>query len=175
MKRIVCLLFALILWGCSSQKEAEKSNRLSEYTEELRKYEASFHPSDYDEDVDVVMKESNKRAEKSSEGATDAITTKTRELVSGFRVQLFSTSSIDDANAEKAAAEALFPGERFYLVYDPPTYKIRGGNFLNRFDADKFAQQLADKGYRDAWIVPDRVYKNVSRPAPTIEDQPTQK
>lgn len=175
MKRIVCAVSALILWGCSSQKEAEKTSRLPGYIEELRRYEASFHPSDYDEDVEATIKETGKNTEKSSEVLTDATTTKTREVVSGFRVQLFSTSSIDEANAQKGAAEGLFPAEKFYIVYDPPTYKIRGGNFVNRLDADKFLQQLTEKGYRDAWIVPDRIYKTLPRTSPVDEEQPEQK
>ena len=174
MKRMLWLVPLMFLWGCSSQKEAERTGRAREFAEELRKYEASFRPSDYDADIEPLLKDTEKSATKVESSPSDVSATKTRELVSGFRVQLFSTTNIDEANSQKAVVESLFPGEKFYIVYDPPTYKIRGGNFLNRFDADRFAQLLVEKGYRDAWIVPDRVYSEVPAPGPA-GDQTIQK
>ena len=81
-------------------------------------------------------------------------------VVQGFRVQLFSTPEIDEANAKKAQAEAAFPDEWFFVVYDQPTYKVRGGNFVNRSAADAFAKHLTQKGFPDAWTVPEKIVKN---------------
>ncbi len=90
-------------------------------------------------------------------------------VVQGFRVQLFSTSEIDDANAKKAKAENSFPDEWFYVVYDQPTYKLRGGNFVNRTAADAFAKHLTGKGFPDAWTVPEKIVKN---PRPRTQTHP---
>lgn len=84
----------------------------------------------------------------------------TPTIIQGYRVQLFSTSEIDDANAKKARAEAAFPDEWFYVVYDAPRYKLRGGNFVNRSSADAFAKHLTEKGFPDAWTVPEKILKN---------------
>lgn len=81
-------------------------------------------------------------------------------IVQGFRVQLFSTSEIDQANAKKTQAEAAFPDEWFFVVYDQPTYKLRGGNFVNRSSADAFAKHLTENGFPDAWTVPEKIVKN---------------
>lgn len=81
-------------------------------------------------------------------------------VVQGFRVQLFSTPQIDEANAKKAKAEAAFPDEWFFVVYDAPTYKLRGGNFVNRAGADAFAKHLTEKGFPDSWTVPEKIVKN---------------
>jgi hypothetical protein len=82
----------------------------------------------------------------------------------GYRVQLISTTSIDEAKARKLYAESLFPAEWFYLQYDPPTYKIRAGNFLIRFDADRFRSQAVERGFAGAWVVPEHVFKNPPPP-----------
>ncbi len=89
-------------------------------------------------------------------------------VVQGFRVQLFSTPEIDEANKKKVQAEAAFPDEWFYVVYDQPTYKLRGGNFVNRAGADAFAKYLTGKGFPDAWIVPEKIVKN---PRPRTQAQ----
>jgi hypothetical protein len=88
------------------------------------------------------------------------------EYVSGFRVQIFSSTDIDEANGMKVAAEQRFPGEVFYVAYEPPTYKVRVGDFLQRYDADRLARTLREAGYSDSWIVPDRVLKNPQLKAP---------
>jgi hypothetical protein len=81
------------------------------------------------------------------------------EYVPGFRVQIFSSTDIDEANGMKTAAEVRFPAEWFYLVYEPPAYKVRVGDFQQRYDADRCAKTLREGGYSDSWIVPDRVLK----------------
>ena len=100
------------------------------------------------------------------------ISKKTKGRFSGFRVQIYSSTSIDEANAKVAEVQGILPMEWFYVVYDAPAYEIRAGNFLKRFDADKFVRQLSDRGYRDAWVVPEKVFKNPPpRPPSPEEDQ----
>ncbi|MBF8248556.1 MAG: SPOR domain-containing protein, partial [Bacteroidetes bacterium] len=54
---------------------------------------------------------------------------------------------------------------------DPPSYKLRVGNFLNRADAEVYAQTFAAQGFPDAWVVPERVIKNIQpRPIPQQQD-----
>ncbi len=87
-------------------------------------------------------------------------------------MQIFSSTDIDEANGVKAAAEEKFPLEWFYVVYEPPTYKVRAGDFQQRYDADRLARTLREGGYTDSWIVPDRVVKQppVKVPPPPREE-----
>jgi hypothetical protein len=87
-------------------------------------------------------------------------------MVPGFRVQLVATSSIDEVNTRKTQAEEEFPGEWFYIEFDPPSYKLRAGNFQTRFDADRFARTLAARGFGDAWTVPEHVFQSPPPPPP---------
>ncbi len=154
---IFCIFFTgVLLAGCgSAEKAGTKEDRSAE---EARHYEAGFKPSEFDPEPRAILKNeaSNHRDSMTS---PDEELQNTMELVSGFRVQIFSSNSIDDANAAKEAAEAQFTQESFYLVYDPPTYKLRGGDFQTRFEADRFARLLREGGHKDAWVVPEKVYK----------------
>lgn len=143
----------LLSSGCGS------SRKVSSPEEEMKNYESEFNPSEYNPDVQAIIREEVKNRRVQEEKPGELLNAEPAELVSGFRVQIFSSTNIDDAAGQKEAAEALFPEESFYLVYDAPTYKLRGGNFLTRFEADNFLRNATDRGFRDSWIVPDRVYK----------------
>jgi hypothetical protein len=135
----------------------------------MRKQEALFNPSQYNPDVKAFLQEEFRKEALRSETPKEIANPAPRELIPGFRVQIFASTSIDEATKQKEAAEGLFPDEWLYIVYDPPTYKVRAGNFITRFDADRFLKQSSQDGFRDAWIVPDRVYKD---PPPRTSQPP---
>ena len=172
MNKFLLLISTSLLISCSSSKESEKTKNLAEFTAELRKFEATFQPSDYNPDVKEFFKEEKERPSTEQDSEREEVVVETPELVPGFRVQVFSAQEIDEANARLVEVQGLFPDEWFYLVYDAPTYKIRAGNFLTRFDADRFVSQLSTRGYRDAWVVPEKVIKN---PPPKLQAEPTDK
>jgi len=160
MRTLIIIPVLLLLASCTPGKETVKSEESAEEMTELRRYEATFSPSDYNQNVEAIFNQAKEKIE-NEENPTISFPSKQQlEFVSGFRVQLISSSNIDEANQMKTAAEVLFPDEWFYLVYDAPSYKLRGGNFPNRFEADRFARMLSENGYKDAWVVPERVYKN---------------
>ncbi len=153
------LILLLLMIGCGSAKRAEQSEHTSE-SSTLEEYEADFRPSDYDVELGVVFSELRKEEGKKNAPAEITPTVETPVFVPGYRVQLFATTDIDEAASQKATAESAFPDEWFYIEYDPPTYKLRAGNFLSRAEAEAFARTLQSTGYPDAWVVPDRVQKN---------------
>ena len=156
------LLHALIaVWmiGCGGRQESTRAAR-TDAGATLRAHEADFNPSSLDPIPGATGKTTFPDSAASTDGQADAPSPAPTETAQGFRVQVFSTANIDEANAKKAELEAAIPQERVYLEYDPPTYKIRVGNFLNRYDADRFVRYLSDKGFAGAWAVPQRVLKN---------------
>ncbi|HXG01308.1 MAG TPA: SPOR domain-containing protein [Bacteroidota bacterium] len=155
----VLLLLGLV--GCSSTKRTERSETPS-VAEEWAQYEAELRPAEHDPGLGAIFSKVRKE-----QGASDSSTvggpgSETPVLVSGFRVQLYATTNVDEINARKVDAEAAFPDVRFYVVYDPPTYKLRAGNFLSRPEAEAFALRMQANGYPDAWVVPDRVLKDAA-------------
>jgi SPOR domain len=168
-------LLATLVAGCGSSRPGSEASGQPSASSDIRRFERDFRPSDYGREASArqhagIDTTSGNYAPESTgtAGATD-------EMVQGFRVQIFSSSSIDEANSKKDEAELLFPAEWFYVEYDPPAYKIRAGNFLTRMSAEKFRDEAQEKGYRGAWVVPGRVFKQPPPPPPHTEPAPTQK
>ena len=156
---IAVIPFALLA-GCSPHGETSRESPESGRQDPLARYEGDFRPSDHDTIPATRPKSSAPRLQPGRDSvAAGAPAEGDGELVQGFRVQIFSTTDIDQANAKKLEAESDFPSEWFYLQYDPPTYKIRGGNFLQRYEAERFARLAAEKGFADSWAVPEKVLK----------------
>jgi hypothetical protein len=174
-RSIALALCALVIVGCQSSRQTQSSNAGDTSTDRLQEFESEFRPSDLDP---APAHKNAARADSSGRegGMTeDSSVNAPAELVSGFRVQIFATPNIDEARAKMEEAEGQAPGEWFYLEYDAPSYKIRAGNFLTRFDADRFTRQMIDKGFLDSWSVPTRVLKNPgvrSTPSPVETQQP---
>ena len=79
----------------------------------------------------------------------------------GFRLQIFESSSVEDANRilnknKKVLSDSL------YLIFEAPLYKIRYGNFINKIDAENEKKQLLRKGYKNIWIVRSRIQQYVN-------------
>ena len=166
MRYLCAAALAALLCGCASSRQAQNPRTQPDLGAELLKYELTFRPSDYDPRPDSSHGTEAAVPSLESVPATDTAGIIPPELVAGFRVQLFSSRDIDEAKGKKAEAEEQFPDEWFYLEYDPPTYKIRAGNFLSRFDADRFRKIVTERGYADAWVVPEKVYKHPAAPPP---------
>jgi hypothetical protein len=54
---------------------------------------------------------------------------------------------------------AKLPQDSVYVVYDPPIYKIRLGDYPTRYDASIELPTVVGMGYPDAWIVPDNIVR----------------
>lgn len=156
--------------GCSSSRPSQTEGK-ENADEVLRRYEADFRPSDYDPEPGARLFAPRDSIPTEQSVAPDVPATSASETVPGFRVQILSTPNIDEARRKKEEIARTFPEEWFVVEYDPPSYKIRCGNFLSRLEADRFARILGERGYPGAWVVPDRVLKNPPpHPNPQGED-----
>lgn len=69
--------------------------------------------------------------------------------ISGFRLQVYSsnvpqTSKQEAFNIEKEMKEA-FPEIPIYVVYQPPFWKVRLGDFINQTEADLLRQEVINR------------------------------
>jgi hypothetical protein len=166
MRFFLVMAAALLLAGCGATKQTTQDDGRAA-DEAIRSFEKGFQPSDHDP-VKLRTHDRTHQRTDSSGTAIDAGSANPAlsETVQGFRVQVFSTTEFDKARAKKAEFEAAFPDEWFYQTYQAPTYKLRAGNFLTRFEAERFARLLTDQGYREAWTVPETVFRTPGkRPA----------
>ena len=131
----------------------------------LAKYEKTFNPSDYDVDINVIKAEEKKQ--QSEFDGPSLLVTALPETILGFRIQVFLTQDIDEANSIKDTVAAQLPDEWVYVIYDSSYYKVRVGNFPDRLSANLMVKKLVSGGYNDAWAVPDYILKN---PPPKLPD-----
>ncbi len=80
----------------------------------------------------------------------------TKQSMSGYRIQVYFGGNRQKASEVKLEFSSKYPDVPAYLTYQQPNYKIRVGDFLNRFEAQKFMKQL-DGLYPTLFIVPDEV------------------
>jgi len=160
---LIALVAAFLLSSCAPGKESAREASGAGAQDPLRQYESDFRPSDHDTLAPTPSHAGAPAFEQRGETPEIAAAPE-GELVQGFRVQIYSTTDIDAAKSKKAEAESYFPSEWFYLQYDPPTYKIRGGNFLQRYEAERFVKLATEKGFGGAWAVPEKVFRQPPPP-----------
>ncbi|MBI4417517.1 MAG: SPOR domain-containing protein [Ignavibacteriales bacterium] len=121
-------------------------------------YEATLRPSEFDEEVEIIQKDHEKQGESALpfEVPSDSTVVETVE-VQGFRIQVFASSSIDEASAAQIVAREKVGTDSVYVVYDPPVYKVRVGDYATRLEANQRLPRLVHLGYTDAWVVSDKI------------------
>jgi hypothetical protein len=168
-KRRVYILVQILMMGVSivftslpvfSQNRNQSDTTAAAGKNIYQAYEKSFRPSEYDKDPKIIHP-ANGLPLSETLSVEDRITIAEPETVQGFRIQIFSSENYDEALATRNTANLEFPDLWVYVVYDAPAYKIRVGDFLQRSDANSAVDLFITKGYKTAWVVPDRVIKNI--------------
>ncbi|RCK72196.1 MAG: hypothetical protein IGBAC_0542 [Ignavibacteriae bacterium] len=149
MKKIIFIIPLLIL-SCASHRDATRSD--SDRENLLSEFEMSFNPSDYDEEIRLEEKKKESVEIKPKEKVN-------QEIINGFRIQIAMTKEINEANTIKNDLINLFPEQNVYVIFESPYYKIRLGDFTDKESANRMLPNIVDKGYKSAWVVPDKVVK----------------
>jgi hypothetical protein len=121
----------------------------------LEVFESTFQPSRYDEDVEAIEQRLGERGVQPDE-QRDSVKVE-EEVLPGFRIQIFASPRIDEATLAKQTAAQLITTDSLYIVFDPPVYKVRVGDYPTRLEANRALASIMQKGYPDAWIVTDRI------------------
>ena len=81
---------------------------------------------------------------------------KSHQTLDGYRIQLFSGSERNNANALRTKFRLEYPEETVYLVYQQPYFKLRVGDYRTLIDAQQMLMKL-QKNYGQILIVPDKI------------------
>ena len=156
-------LLSMLAAGCTSSKQVAavdkpKNDQTKEKKLLLSEYEGTLNPAEYDQEIEFAQKGhgTDEKQQNSLEIPKDSLFVQ-EEVVQGFRIQIFSSSNVDETLLMKNLALEKLVGDSIYVVYDAPVYKVRVGDFVNRYEASQRLPEFIEKGYRDAWIVPDRI------------------
>ena len=87
-------------------------------------------------------------------GSTNKTVIKT---VSGYRVQVYSTDNLADADSIRTELYDKTNQKSVYISFDPPFYKVKVGDFLNLNDAKNMSFKLSQLGYSEVRVVNDTV------------------
>jgi hypothetical protein len=83
-------------------------------------------------------------------------TTEESKKVLGYRVQLAAFGDEASARSLQAEASSKFAAE-VHLIYEPPFWCVRLGDFVTMEEADSAKKEVLAKGFKGAWIVGDKV------------------
>lgn len=169
---VLIVFFAILIVGCAGTKQVVKTNTPVEKEIVIKE---DFDPATLN-DYDFPIENKKQATEKPLDideflsGKAQLDSAATNQLVPGFRVQLLATRS--RAEAQSIKREALLDFEQYvYLVFNDPYYKIRLGDFQNRFQANDLQEVAITKGYAEAWVVRTMINDNPAALFKREEDQ----
>lgn len=171
---IILPVIATLLSGCGSSEQVRKESASSAEEKEQRvllsRYEQTFNPSDFDDEIAEVQKQHVIEQQKAAEQQRDSVVVES-EFSQGYRIQIFASGSIDEANAMRMTAAQHITDDSLYVVFDPPVYKVRVGDFRTRAEASQRLGVIIGEGFTDAWVVGDRI---VLRKLVRVQSEPPQ-
>jgi len=82
-----------------------------------------------------------------------------KEIIDGFRVQLYAANSKEHVLKEKTLAEQTFIDDKvnFYIEHENSMFKLRIGDCKTQREAIELRQIAQKRGYTSAWIVKTKV------------------
>lgn len=80
----------------------------------------------------------------------------------GYRLQVISTNSRDQAFRIKTELLSRFPDHKTYTSYQSPLFKVRIGNFVRREDAEQFRKLLNRFYPKGVYVVEDVIEYNLA-------------
>lgn len=78
------------------------------------------------------------------------------KTVDGYRVQLFSGRSREEAMKVSMDFREKYPNVNAHLNYQQPNFKVRVGDFASRLEASRFFESIKSS-YPSSFIIKDRI------------------
>src|SRR6201996_6830075 len=80
-----------------------------------------------------------------------------RRNIPGFRIQVINSTDRNKVFAAKTKIYQQFPDLKPYLLYQPPNYKLRVGNFRTQEEAEDFQKQLSRLFPSGLYVIRDTI------------------
>ncbi|MFQ6113005.1 MAG: SPOR domain-containing protein [bacterium] len=149
------IILPMLLLSCAAPEKVQRPPAESRTTRSFQNMNEDFDPITLDDDDIMIENKETSSITFEDKWITE---TETREdsLATGFRVQLIQTTDPDEAKNVQRDAILRFD-EEVYRIFDPPFYKVRVGDFVNWYDAEKFQKLAIKKGFREAWVIRTKI------------------
>jgi hypothetical protein len=161
------IISAAFLAGCGSSTGSryEKEEEETKKEEVTEKKPESFDMSPYHSTIDFDVKRESKKEYDIWYGFDSTSQTEDENSTIdsiGFRVEVLTTDDLDEANNMKS--EVIFRvKQNAYVIFDPPFYRVRAGDFESRNQAENLSFKLKQLGYPDSRVVSDSIKIRGSR------------
>lgn len=76
----------------------------------------------------------------------------------GFRVQIISTTLFEEADSVRADLYFKTNQKNIYLLFEPPYYKVRVGDYSSQAGAQELAFKLSQLGVKNILVVSDSIF-----------------
>ena len=85
----------------------------------------------------------------------EATTRDSRRNIPGYRIQVANSNDRNQVFSIKTKIYQAYPELKPYLIYQPPNYKLRVGNFKTPEEADPYLQKLTRDFPSGVYLVHD--------------------
>ena len=75
----------------------------------------------------------------------------------GYRVQVLSTDDVDEATLVRAEIYEKASRKEVYVIFEPPFYKVKVGDFTSKSEAENLRFKLNQLGYTESKVVQETV------------------
>jgi inner membrane protein involved in colicin E2 resistance len=164
--------FAIMFYSCSAStgtrysKESEKDISKTKEKEIIAEDDFDIKPYRTKIDIPDEKKETNNKPLDLWFGYPENIsgdqTQKTVvDTIPGYRVQVISTDNLDEANGIRSEIFFKTNEKAIYVIFEPPFYVVRVGDYQNISDAKALNFKLNQMGFTGTKVVNDliNIYK----------------
>lgn len=167
MKFLIILLAVItLLIGCSastsSRYETKKETGKETETEVTKDAAEEFDITPYQTEINIETPSiaTDKLPPDVWYGYEDSSSNTERKIVGttdGYRVQVLSTDDIDEANRIRKEIDEKTTRKEVYVIFEPPFYKVKVGDFTSKSEADNLRFKLNQLGYTESKVVQETV------------------
>ena len=157
---------AILILGCSastgSRYETKNETNSSTDTEKKNEVVEDFDITQYETEIDIEAPPISTGKVppdvwyEYSTSSTDSL----RKIIGttdGYRVQVLSTDDIDEANLVRAEIYEKTSRKEVYVIFEPPFYKVKVGDFTSKTEAEDLRFKLNQLGYTESKVVQETV------------------
>lgn len=168
----IVISFAIFFYSCSASTDTRYSKssekEISKTKEEAIITEDDFDIKPFHTKIEIPV-ESKETKDKpldlwfgySNNIPEDLTKTTLVDTIPGYRVQVISTDNLDEANGVRSEIYFKTNEKTIYVMFEPPFYIVRVGDFKNINDAKALSFKLNQMGFAGTKVVKDliNIYK----------------
>lgn len=140
------------------EKDSEPKNQIQHSEIKLNE---NFDFSDYRNDLIDISNGKKIEFQKNPNfwyGYEDESNSKQRIKTTGYRVEIFSCDTFEEADSLRTELYFTSKQKSLYIVFEPPIFRVRAGNFVDYNSALEQSYKFIQLGFPYAKIVQDSIY-----------------